>query len=132
VKAFVKYVGDNSNRPLAIVLDGRLISYPTIQPDLSSSAQAGTMDGGVITGTFTKDEAQVLAAQLKYGALPIPLDIIAFDTIGPTLGKISVERSIRAGVIGVCTVLFFMLVYYRVPGIAADLADLFATINPRV
>jgi protein-export membrane protein SecD len=130
VDDFIQYVANNSNRPMAIVLDGRLLSYPTIQPGLASSASAGTMDGGIITGNFTRDEARILAAQLKYGALPVPLDIIAFDTIGPSLGKISVERSIRAGVIGVVTVLLFMLIYYRVPGIAADLALLlFAAIN---
>lgn len=130
VDRFLEYIGSHANQPMAIVLDGRLLSYPTIQPDLASSARAGTMDGGIITGDFTRDEAQVLAAQLKYGALPIPLDIIAFDTIGPSLGEISVERSIRAGVIGVATVLLFMLVYYRVPGIAADLALLlFVAIN---
>lgn len=130
VDRFIEYVGSHSNQPMAIVLDGRLLSYPTIQPDLASSARAGTMDGGIITGNFTRDEAQVLAAQLKYGALPIPLDIIAFDTIGPSLGQVSVDRSIRAGIIGVATVLLFMLVYYRVPGIAADLALLlFVVVN---
>ncbi len=127
---FTEYVANNANRPMAIVLDGRLISYPTIQPGLSDAARAGTMDGGIISGGFSRDEARVLAAQLKYGALPVPLNIIAFDTIGPSLGQVSVERSIRAGVIGVVTVLLFMLVYYRVPGIAADLAlILFAAIN---
>ncbi len=127
---FIKYVAANANRPMAIVLDGRLISYPTIQSDLAASAAAGTMDGGIITGSFSRDEARILAAQLKYGALPVPLEIIAFDTIGPSLGKVSVERSIRAGIIGVITVLAFMLIYYRVPGIAAALALLlFAAIN---
>lgn len=130
VNDFINYVANNANRSMAIVLDGRLLSYPTIQADLAASAAAGTMDGGIITGDFTRDEAQILAAQLKYGALPIPLDIIAFDTIGPSLGQISVDRSIRAGIIGVITVLLFMLIYYRVPGIAASLALLlFAVIN---
>ncbi len=130
VDDFVQYVADNPNRPMAIVLDGRLISYPTIQSDLSQSAAAGTMDGGIITGNFTRDEAKILEAQLKYGALPVPLDIIAFDTIGPSLGQVSVDRSIRAGIIGVITVLLFMLIYYRVPGIAAGLALLlFTAIN---
>ncbi|NLX11391.1 MAG: protein translocase subunit SecD, partial [Chloroflexi bacterium] len=130
VDNFINYVASNANRPMAIVLDGRLVSYPTIQSDLAASASAGTMDGGIISGNFTRDEADVLAAQLKYGALPLPLDIIAFDTIGPTLGQISVDRSIRAGIIGVATVLLFMLIYYRVPGIAAALALLlFALIN---
>jgi protein-export membrane protein SecD len=127
VQEFIDYVAQNANRPLAIVLDGRLVSYPTIQSDLASSAAAGTMDGGIISGGFTRDEAEVLAAQLKYGALPIPLDIIAFDTVGPTLGQISVDRSIRAGIIGVLTVMMFMLIYYRVPGIAATLALLLFT-----
>ncbi len=130
VSNFVDFVGAHANSPMAIVLDGRLLSAPTIQSGLSDAARAGTMDGGVITGNFTRDDARVLAAQLKYGALPVPLEIIAFDTIGPSLGKISVDRSIQAGIIGVITVLFFMLVYYRVPGIAADLALLlFAAIN---
>ncbi len=130
VNDFVDYIAKNANKPMAIVLDGRLISYPTIQSGLSQTAAAGTMDGGVITGNFTRDEAKILEAQLKYGALPIPLDIVAFDTIGPSLGKVSVDRSIRAGMIGVTAVLVFMLIYYRVPGIAADLAlILFAAIN---
>jgi protein-export membrane protein SecD len=130
VKDFIDYVANNANRPMAIVLDGRLLSYPVIQSGLSQSASAGTMDGGVITGGFTRNEASILAAQLKYGALPVPLEIIAFDTIGPSLGQVSVDRSIRAGIIGVFTVLMFMLIYYRVPGIAAALALLlFAAIN---
>jgi protein-export membrane protein SecD len=130
VDDFVRYVANNPNRPMAIVLDGRLLSYPTIQPGLSDAARAGTMDGGIITGAFTRNEAHILAAQLKYGALPVPLDIVAFDTIGPSLGQISVDRSIRAGIIGVITVLIFMLVYYRVPGIAAGLALLlFIAVN---
>jgi preprotein translocase subunit SecD len=111
VNDFITYVADNANKPMAIVLDGRLLSYPVIQAGLSQSAAAGTMDGGVITGNFTHTEAQILAAQLKYGALPVPLDIVAFDTIGPSLGEVSVQRSIRAGIIGVIAVLTFMLLY---------------------
>jgi protein-export membrane protein SecD len=130
VDDFIEYIAANANRPMAIVLDGRLISYPTIQADLAQSAGAGTMDGGIISGGFTRNEAKILEAQLKYGALPVPLDIIAFDTIGPSLGEVSVDRSIRAGIIGVITVMLFMLIYYRVPGIAADLAlGLFVALN---
>jgi preprotein translocase subunit SecD len=130
VDDFIDYVAASANRPMAIVLDGRLLSYPTIQPDLASSAAAGTMDGGIITGQFTRNNARILAAQLKYGALPVPLEIIAFDTIGPSLGKLSVDRSIRAGIIGVITVMTFMLIYYRAAGIAACLALLlFAALN---
>jgi protein-export membrane protein SecD len=67
---------------------------------------------------------------LRYGSLPVPLEVAAFDQIGPTLGEISVNRSIRAGVVGVIVVLLFMIIYYRVPGVAAALAlIIFAAIN---
>lgn len=107
---------------MAIVLDGIVISAPSINAVITRDGQ--------ITGNFTAEEAEVLAVQLKYGALPVPLEVAAFDNVGPTLGEISIERSIRAGVIGVIVVLLFMMIYYRVPGIAAALALLvFAAIN---
>ena len=112
----------NRGQQMAIVLDGVVISAPSINDVITGSGQ--------ITGNFTNQEAEVLAVQLKYGALPVPLDVVAFDNVGPTLGEISVQRSIRAGVIGVIVVLMFMIIYYRVPGISAALALLvFAAIN---
>ncbi len=99
---------------LTIVLDKRVISSPTINDVLS--------DSGQITGQFTLEEAQTLALQLNYGSLPVPLRIEATRQIGATLGTQSVEFSIRAGSIGVLIVLLFMLVYYRVPGLLADMA----------
>ena len=78
--------------------------------------------GGIISGDFTEEEAKTLALQLRSGALPIPLRVETAETVGATLGQESVTLSIRAGVIGVAVVLLFMLIYYRVPGIAADLA----------
>jgi parvulin-like peptidyl-prolyl isomerase len=75
VQDFIDYVAHNVNHPMAIVLDGRLLSYPTIQSGLAESAAAGTMDGGIITGNFSKAEAQLLAAQLTMGMLPIPLQV---------------------------------------------------------
>jgi protein-export membrane protein SecD len=99
---------------MGIVLDGVLLSAPTIQAALPT--------GGVITGSFTEDEAKTLALQLRSGALPIPLRVESAETVGATLGREAVESSIRAGSIGVVVVLLFMLIYYRVPGVAADLA----------
>ena len=99
---------------LTIVLDKRVISSPTINDVLS--------DSGQITGQFTLEEAQTLALQLNYGSLPVPLRIEATRQIGATLGTQSVEFSIRAGAIGVLIVLLFMLVYYRLPGLLADMA----------
>jgi len=121
-RTFADYTGSNIGQPLAIVLDGEVISAPVIQARISGQGQ--------ITGNFTRAEAESLAIQLRYGALPVPLEVAAFNTVGPTLGKISVDKSINAGVVGVITVLAFMVVYYRVPGIAAALAlILFAMIN---
>lgn len=121
-ETFANFTGANIGQPMAIVLDGEVLSSPTIQARISGT--------GSITGQFTRAEAEALAIQLRYGALPVPLEVAAFDTVGPTLGEISVQQSVRAGVIGVITVLVFMVLYYRAPGVAAALAlILFAAIN---
>jgi protein-export membrane protein SecD len=113
-QAFGPFTGQHIGQPLAIILDGILISAPTIQAQLDT--------GGVIQGAFTQEEARQLALQLRSGALPIPLSVESFTKVGATLGQESVELSIKAGVIGVVIVLAFMLLYYRVPGMAADFA----------
>jgi protein-export membrane protein SecD len=102
------------NEPMAIVLDGRVISAPTVQSQLST--------GGVITGEFTQEESQQLALQLRSGALPIPLRVESSVEVGATLGQKFLDDTIRAGIMGTLVVFAFMLIYYRVPGIAADLA----------
>ena len=119
---FGPFTANSIGQPMAIVLDGVVLSAPVIQSELST--------GGVITGDFTEEEARTLALQLRSGALPIPLSVESTAQVGATLGRASVELSIRAGIIGVITVLVFMLVYYRLPGLAADLALLvFIVIN---
>jgi len=112
--AFGSFTGSHIGEPMGIVLDGVLLSAPIIQSQLTT--------GGVITGNFTEQEAKQLALQLRSGALPIPLRVESAERVGATLGQESVRLSIQAGVIGVFVVLAFMLIYYRVPGIAADLA----------
>lgn len=111
---FGSYTGQHVGDAMAIVLDGEVLSAPIINAQLT--------DGGIIEGNFTEEEARTLALQLRSGALPIPLRVESAVTVGATLGQESVNLSIRAGVIGVIVVLMFMLIYYRVPGIAADLA----------
>jgi protein-export membrane protein SecD len=76
----------------------------------------------VITGQCTEDDARTLALQLRSGALPIPLSVESTALVGASLGQESIDKSVSAGIIGAVTVLTFMLVYYRVPGVAADLA----------
>ncbi len=111
---FGPFTEANIRQPMAIVLDGVVLSAPVIQARLDT--------GGIIEGNFTEQEAKQLALQLRSGALPIPLRVESTETVGASLGQESVNLSIRAGIIGVIVVLLFMVIYYRVPGLAADLA----------
>lgn len=114
-KIFGDYTSKNVNKYLAITLDKRVISSPVIK-------SAITQGSGIIEGRFTLQEAQNLVIQLKYGALPIPLKVVQYNEIGPTLGRDSVNKSITAGAIGLIIVVLFMLLYYRLPGLLADIA----------
>ncbi|HET6445298.1 MAG TPA: protein translocase subunit SecD [candidate division Zixibacteria bacterium] len=119
---FEEYTRSHQGQFLTIVLDKRVISSPQINSVIS--------DSGSITGDFTLEEAQHLALQLRYGSLPIPLRIERTRLIGATLGEQSIQSSIRAGIIGVSIVLLFMAIYYRLPGVLADIALLtFALLN---
>jgi protein-export membrane protein SecD len=111
----LKHIGD----VVAIVLDKHILSAPVIEGAITSGK--GQISSGQ-AGGFPLEEARSLAIQMKYGALPVPLKVVENRTIGPTLGADSVDRSIRAGIIGLSVVLLFMLIYYRLPGFLADLA----------
>ncbi|OGO64100.1 MAG: protein-export membrane protein SecD [Chloroflexi bacterium RBG_19FT_COMBO_47_9] len=100
---------------LGIVLDKEVISIPSINTAITGGQ-------GVIEGRFTSDEANTLAVQLKYGSLPIPLKVVTSSTVGPTLGQDSLRKSLTAGLIGMSVVILFMALYYRLPGVVADLA----------
>ncbi|HMN15072.1 MAG TPA: protein translocase subunit SecD, partial [Bellilinea sp.] len=77
-----------------------------------------------ITGNFTSEEANNLAVQLRYGSLPIPLKVVETRSVGPTLGEDSLDKSKLAGFIGFSIVILFMALYYRLPGIVADVVIL--------
>ncbi len=111
---FGKYSGENIGNYLAIVMDKTILSAPVIRAKIT--------DAGIIEGDFTLEEAQNLAIQMKYGALPVPLEVVDVRTVGPSLGADSVKRSLLAGTIGIIVVLLFMLAFYRLPGFLADLA----------
>jgi preprotein translocase subunit SecD len=100
---------------MAIVLDKRVISCPTIKTPITDGS-------GIIEGSYTLDSAKALVIVLKYGALPVPLEVIENRTVGATLGADSVSKSLLAGAIGLIIVMVFMLVYYRLPGLLADVA----------
>jgi preprotein translocase subunit SecD len=112
---FAEYTTSHVGEPLAIVLDHIVLSAPTIQDPI-------TQGQGSITGNFTAEEANQLAVQLRYGSLPIPLKVVESKTVGPTLGQDSLRKSTLAGAIGLAVVMAFMALYYRLPGLIADLA----------
>ena len=112
---FADYTASHVGQHLCIVLDKTVVSCPVVEQSIPSGQAS-------ISGKFTFDEARQLALQLRYGALPIPLRVESFNRIGATLGAESVQKSIRAGVIGLVIVLLFMLIYYRLPGGLADIA----------
>jgi preprotein translocase subunit SecD len=114
---FGEHTSNNVGSYLAIVLDKTVISAPRIQ-------SAITEGSGVITGQFDYESANNLAIQLRYGSLPVPLKIVESRIIGPTLGADSLERSLQAGLIGMIIVVLFMGIYYRLPGITADISIL--------
>jgi preprotein translocase subunit SecD len=103
---------DPSN--LAIVLDNRVITAPSI------NGQIG--DSGIIEGGFTQESAKDLAMLLRSGALPASLHYLTERTVGPALGADSIRAGVNAAIAGMAAVLIFMLVYYRGAGINADLA----------
>ncbi|HAJ62568.1 MAG TPA: protein translocase subunit SecD, partial [Cyanobacteria bacterium UBA8543] len=109
-----------TGRTIGIFLDNALISSPVVGPEF---AQTGITGGNaVITGNFTSQSSKELAVQLRGGALPVPVEIVENRTVGATLGQDSIRRSIYAGAGGLALVLIFMAVYYRVPGLIADVA----------
>ncbi len=97
-----------------ITLDRQVVSSPVLQSQLPGT--------GEITGNFSLDQANQLVSVLKYGALPVPLKIASFETVSPTLGQDAINRSILAAIIGLSIVVLFMLLYYRLPGLLADVA----------
>ena len=112
---FADYTAAHVEQYLCIVLDKVVISCPKVSSPIPSGRAS-------ISGDFTLESARQLAIQLRYGALPIPLRVESFNRIGATLGAESVEKSVRAGVVGLVIVLLFMLIYYRLPGGLADIA----------
>jgi preprotein translocase subunit SecD len=114
-KIFSDFTSTHVGQILAIVLDKTVISAPRIQNPITDGS-------GLITGKFTVETANELAVQLRSGSLPLPLKVIETRTVGPTLGQDSLRKSMIAGIVGFIVVILFMGLYYRLPGLIADLA----------
>ncbi|MEA5468681.1 protein translocase subunit SecD, partial [Spirulina sp. 06S082] len=109
-----------TGRTIGIFLDGKLISSPVVDAQYATSGITGGRAS--ISGSLDSQEALELAIQLRGGALPFPVELVENRTIGATLGRDSVNRSIVAAISGLLLVLIFMVVYYRLPGAIADVS----------
>lgn len=114
-KIFAKVTELNIDKHLAIVLDGIVQSAPVIRSRIPDGR-------AIIEGNFTIEEAKFLATILRAGALPAPVKIIEERTVGPTLGRDSVISGVKALIVGSVCVLLFMIAYYKISGIIADIA----------
>ena len=114
-KIFEELTRQNVGKRLAIYLDGVVISAPNVQ-------EAITGGKAQISGDFNVEEAKELVQRLNAGALPVPINLVNQQTIGASLGKVSLDKSLKAGMYGFLAVLVFIIFYYRLPGLLASLA----------
>lgn len=114
-KLFEQATTKNVGKILAITLDGQEISTPVVQEPIPSGEAS-------IVGQFSVEDAQRLALLLRSGALPVEVKILENRSIGPTLGRDSINRSLKAGIVGLFLILIFMVVIYKWFGLVADLA----------
>ena len=117
-RTFSRITGANLNKRLAIVLDNVVHSAPTIQVKIRDGRAR-------ITGLETMQEAQDLAVVLKAGALPAPVKLLEERTVGPSLGRDSINKGTSSAIIGLILVALFMIVYYKFSGFVADIALIF-------
>ena len=114
---FGNYTRAHVGQVMCIVLDKQVVSCATINQAIPDGRVRITREGG-----FPPEEAESIVIRLRYGALPIPLRVETNRTVGPTLGEDSLRKSLMAGAIGLAVVVLFMLLYYRFPGLLADVA----------
>jgi preprotein translocase subunit SecD len=114
-KIFEEVTAQNVKKRLAIILDNNVYSAPVIQERISGG-------DAQITGSFTMEEAKDLAIVLRAGALPAPLKTLQNVTVGPSLGRDSIQAGTMAGIIGTILVVVFMIIYYKLSGAIADFA----------
>lgn len=112
---FAQITRENTGRQLAILIDGKIRSAPSINEPITGGRAR-------ISGSFSQQEAKDLALIIKEGALPVPINIVEERTIGPSLGKQSIELGVKAIAIGTVLVILFMLGYYLLAGLLANIA----------
>lgn len=112
---FAALTKNNLNKRIAIVLDNKIVSAPTVQTEITNGE-------AIITGSKNVQEAQKLASRLNEGILPVPAKLIGQQNVGATLGQDSLKKSMVAGIVGLLLVAVFMITYYKTSGVVAVLA----------
>jgi protein-export membrane protein SecD len=119
-RLFADLTKKNLGKTIAIYLDGEPISAPRVQSEITNGE-------AVITGNFTLQEAKDLVKRLNEGALPVPITLVSQQSVEASLGQISLQKSLKAGIVGFVLVIIFMLIYYRFLGLIACFALLIYT-----
>ncbi len=112
---FAELTKNNLESRIAIVLDNKIVSAPTVQSEITDGQ-------AIITGQKDISEAQKLAKRLNEGMLPVPANLVAQQNVGATLGTDSLKKSMIAAIVGLIVLTLFMLIYYRFPGFLAVIA----------
>ena len=113
-KAFADLTAKNVGKRIAILLDKQILTNPTVEEPIAGGK-------AVITGNRTLEEAERVAILLRSGSLPVKVEMIETRTVGPTLGTDSKEKSVKAFAIGIGAIVVFMLLFYRVSGLVANI-----------
>lgn len=114
-KLFAQITKENIGKTVAIYLDGNEISTPVVREEIPTGE-------AVISGNFNPAEAKELVRNLNYGALPVPISLESKQTIGATLGDTAVDAGVKAAIIGFLLVAFFLIIWYRLPGLVASVS----------
>jgi protein-export membrane protein SecD len=112
---FAKITRENIGKPLAVVLDGQVLSAPVIQTEITGGQAQ-------ITGNFSAEEAKTLVRNLNYGALPVPISLESSQTVGASLGQSAFHSGVKAGIYGFIALVIFLVLWYRLPGLVASVA----------
>jgi len=114
-KLFEKITKENIGKPVAIFLDGEPISIPTVNEAISGGRAQ-------ISGNFKPQEAKILVGRLNSGALPVPIELISTETIGPSLGIEATTAGVKAAILGFLIIAIFLILWYRLPGLISVVA----------
>ncbi|MGM0500965.1 MAG: protein translocase subunit SecD [Bacillota bacterium] len=118
---FAEITRNNIGRRVGIYLDDQLLTNPQVEEEINRAKAR-------ITGFEDVEEAQKVALQIRSGALPVPVEVVENRTVGPILGQMSIDKSVKAGIIGLILIVIFMTLVYRLPGVLAAVALAFYSV----